>query len=142
MFPAQRKFLSATNTLSISAGGTIDLGCLDAVGAALSRQGLWAQSVAAKDARWSLADFLCSRPDCAALLRDPAILNCGCAMCISCLPQASEPCPRCGAISVTQPKPCTKVRSLPPTKNPFPSQIATPHGLKSAPPRAMQHGAC
>ncbi|CAL8468593.1 g8133 [Coccomyxa elongata] len=80
-----------------------------------------AQSVAARDARWSLADFLCSRPDCAALLRDPAILNCGCAMCISCLPEAGEPCPRCGAISVTQPKPCTKLKEL--VEELFPSKV-------------------
>ena len=67
------------------------------------------QAVAAQDSRLSLADFLCARPGCAQLLREPVVLNCGCCVCLACRPPLDGQCPRCGAISVTTPVVCSKV---------------------------------
>lgn len=67
------------------------------------------KALPANDSRWNMADFLCSVPSCAKLLRGPVILNCGCCVCAECRPPAGAACARCGAISVTEPKSCTKV---------------------------------
>ena len=74
--------------------------------------GCAAQAVAAQDSRLSLADFLCARPGCAQLLREPVVLNCGCCVCLACRPPLDGQCPRCGAISVTTPVVCSKVYCL------------------------------
>ena len=62
-----------------------------------------------QEARLSLADFLCAKPGCTQLLRDPVVLNCGCCVCMSCRPALGGSCPRCGAISVTTAFVCSKV---------------------------------
>ena len=68
-----------------------------------------AQAVRSEDEKLSLADFLCAKPGCAQLLRDPVVLNCGCCVCMSCRPAFGGSCPRCGAISVTAAFVCSKV---------------------------------
>ena len=73
-------------------------------------------------------DFACSRPGCGGLLLDPVVLNCGHAVCSSCVPggRACAACGGAGRVGGSAPRACALLAGL--IEALFPAQVVARRG--------------